>query len=141
MLVHFVSTVPGHSAAALHRLARRGLKGMPRDADFKQTLCADNDGFSLKAAVHCGADERQALEQQCRYITRPAVANERVQTRATGQVALKLKTPWHDGLAGRARPVAGPFARHKQSTGLFVSGLSTTHLVLSPLDFMQRLAA
>jgi len=56
-------------------------------------------------------------------------------------VEFKLKTPWRHGLAGRARPVAGPFARHKQSTGLFVPGLSTTHLVMSPLEFMQRLAA
>ena len=77
----------------------------------------------------------------CRYITRPALANERVQTNAAGQVVLKLKTPWRDGLAGRAWPVARPFARRKQSTGLFVSGLSTTHLVMSPLEFMQRLAA
>ena len=29
-------------------------------------------GFSLHAAVRCGANERQALEQLCRYITRPA---------------------------------------------------------------------
>jgi hypothetical protein len=29
------------------------------------------------------------------------------------------------GLAGRAKPEAWPFARHKQSAGLFVSGLST----------------
>ena len=57
---------------------------MPRDADFKQTLCADIDGFSMHAAVHCGADDRQALEQLCRYITRPALANERVQTNAAG---------------------------------------------------------
>lgn len=64
-----------------------------------------------------------------------------MQTNATGQVLLKLKTPWRDGPAGRAWPVARPFARHKQSTGLFVSGLSTTHLVMSPLEFMQRLAA
>jgi hypothetical protein len=28
---------------------------------------------------------------------RPALANERVQTNAAGQVALKLKTGWHDG--------------------------------------------
>jgi Putative transposase len=35
---------------------------MPRDADFKQTLCADINGFSLHAAVRCGADDRQALE-------------------------------------------------------------------------------
>ena len=27
-------------------------------------------------------------------------------------------------LAGRAGPTARPFARHKQSTGLFVSGFS-----------------
>ncbi len=70
---------------------------MPRDADFNQPLCADMQGFSLHAAVRCGADDRQALEQLCRYITRPALANERVQTNATGQVVLKLKTPWRDG--------------------------------------------
>ena len=55
-----------------------------RDADFKQNLCADISGFSLHAAVRCGADDRQALEQLCRYITRPALANERVQTDAAG---------------------------------------------------------
>ena len=87
---------------------------MPRETDFKQALCADIDGFSLHAAVRCGADDRRALEQLCRYITRPALANERVQTNAAGQVVLKLETPWRDG---------------------------TTHLVMSPLEFMQRLAA
>jgi len=30
-------------------------------------LCADVDGFSLHAAVHRTADDRQALEQLCRY--------------------------------------------------------------------------
>ena len=28
--------------------------------------------------MRCGADDRQALEQLCRYITRPALASERV---------------------------------------------------------------
>ena len=83
---------------------------MPRDADFKQTLCAGMQGFSLHAAVRCGADDRQGLEQLCLYITRPALANERVQTNAAGQVVVKLKTPWRDG---------------------------TTHLVMSPLEFVQ----
>ena len=114
---------PLQAAACTYRIAfgpRAGQKvltvqgAMPRDADFKQTLCADIDGFSLHAAVRCGADDRQALEQLCRYITRPALANERVQTNAAGQVVLKLKSPWRDG---------------------------TTHLVMSPLEFMQRLAA
>ena len=54
------------------------------------------------------------MEQLCRYITRPALANERVQCNGAGQVVLKLKTPWRDG---------------------------TTHIVMSPLEFMQRLAA
>ena len=40
--------------------------------------------------------------------------NERVQTNAAGQVMLKLKTAWRDG---------------------------TPHLVISPLEFMERLAA
>jgi len=114
---------PLQAAACTYRIAfgpRAGQKvltvqgAMPRDADFKQHLCADIDGFSLHAAVRCAADDRQALEQLCRYITRPALANERVQTNAAGQVVLKLKTPWRDG---------------------------TTHLVMSPLEFMQRLAA
>jgi len=48
------------------------------------------------AAVGCGADDRQALEQMCRTITRPALANERVQTNAAGQVVLELKTAWRD---------------------------------------------
>jgi hypothetical protein len=65
---------------------------MPRDAGFKQALCADFDGFSLHAAVRCGADERQALEQLCRYITRLTLANKRVQCNTAGQLVLKLKT-------------------------------------------------
>ena len=76
---------------------------MPREADFKQNLCADIDGFSLHAAVRCGADDRQALEQLCRYITRPALANERVQTNAAGQVA---------GARGQVLPFASRRSNH-----------------------------
>ena len=81
---------------------------------MRQPLCADIDGFSLRAAVRVDALDRKRLEQRCRYITRPALLDERVQLNAAGQVELKLKTPWRDG---------------------------TTHLVMSPLEFMQRLAA
>jgi hypothetical protein len=42
--------------------------------------------------VCCAADDRHALEQLRRTITRPALANERVQTNAAGHVVLKLKT-------------------------------------------------
>ncbi|MCZ8177375.1 MAG: transposase [Burkholderiaceae bacterium] len=87
---------------------------MPREDRARQPLCADIDGFSLHAAVRVEAHDRKRLEQLCRYITRPALSDERVQLNAAGQVELKLKTPWRDG---------------------------TTHLVMSPLEFMQRLAA
>jgi hypothetical protein len=59
--------------------------------------------------VRCGTDDRRALEQLCRYITRPALANERIQTNAAGQLVPRLKTPWREG---------------------------TTHLVMSPREFM-----
>jgi hypothetical protein len=67
-------------------------------------------GLSLRAAMYSGADDRQALERLCRYITHPAPANERVRRNATGQLELKLKPPWRDG---------------------------TMHLAMSPRDFMQ----
>jgi hypothetical protein len=87
---------------------------MPREDWARQPLCADIDGFSLHAAVRVEAHDRKRLEQLCRYITRPALSDERIQLNAAGQVELKLKTPWRDG---------------------------TTHLMMSPREFMQRLAA
>ena len=71
-------------------------------------------GLTLHAAVRVEAHDRKRLEQLCRYITRPALSDERVQLNAVRQLQLTLKTPWRDG---------------------------TTHLVMSPLEFMQRLAA
>jgi hypothetical protein len=57
----------------------------------------DINGFSPHAAIRCEADDRQGIERLCRYITRPALAYERVACNAAGQVVLKLKTPWCDG--------------------------------------------
>jgi len=50
-----------------------------RDEKTTSTLCADAHGFSLHAGVRCGAHQRKKLERLCRYITRPAIANERLQ--------------------------------------------------------------
>ncbi len=114
---------PLQAAAVTYRIAfgpRAGQKvltlrgAMPRESAAGQPLCADIDGFSLHAAVRVEAHDRKRLDQQCRYITRPALSDERGQVNAAGQVELKLKTPWRDG---------------------------TTHLVMTPLVFMQRLAA
>ena len=65
---------------------------MPRDADFKQTLCADIQGFSLHAAVRCGADDRQGLEQLCRYIMRPPCRPRPVSGRAPRQAQTVHRT-------------------------------------------------
>jgi len=141
---------------------------MPRDADFKQTLCADIQGFSLHAAVRCSADDRQALEQLCRYITHPALqaapgqwpgsssgtnspldclcpgsalAIERVQTNAAWQVVLKLKTPWRDGTTHLVlrRNTDSPVDCLCQPKG--PSSARARPARLSPLEFMPRLAA
>ncbi len=77
-------------------------------------LCADAHSFSLHAAVRCAADGRKQLERLCRYITRPALANERLSRNGKRQVVLRLKSLYRDG---------------------------TTHIVMQPHEFMQRLAA
>jgi hypothetical protein len=71
-------------------------------------------GFSLHAGVGIEADARGKLERLCRYVSRPAVAEERLALTERGDVRLKLKTAYRDG---------------------------TTHLILEPLDLLARLAA
>jgi hypothetical protein len=72
------------------------------------------DRRCLHAGVRCGAHQRKELERLCRYITRPAIANERLKRNGASDVVLQLKSAWRDG---------------------------TTHIKMSPLEFMQRLAA
>ena len=114
---------PLQAAACTYRIALgpRGrqkvlsLQTLPsRAADATRPGCVNAHGFSLHAAVRCGAHQRKELERLCRYITRPAIANERLKRNNAGQVVLQLKSPWRDG---------------------------TIHIVMSPLEFMQRLAA
>jgi hypothetical protein len=85
----------------------------PCETAARQPLRADIAGFSLHARVRVEASDRKRLEQLCRYISRRVLSDERGQLKDAGQVELRLKTPWRDG---------------------------TTHLVMSPLEFMQRLA-
>jgi hypothetical protein len=39
-------------------------------------------------------DQRKKLEPLCRYIIRPAIANERLKLNSTGEVVLQLKSPY-----------------------------------------------
>ena len=81
---------------------------------FPSTLLARLPGVSLHAATVCEAAQRDKLEKLCRYIARPAIANERLSINERGQVIYRFKQPFRDG---------------------------TTHVVLDPMDFIARLAA
>jgi len=77
-------------------------------------LVSHQAGFSLHAGVACKSRQLKKLERLCRYISRPAIAEERLSLASNGDVIVTLKTPYDDG---------------------------TTHVVLSPVEFMGRLAA
>ena len=112
---------PLQAAACTYRIALGphagqkvlSLQTVPSRAADSTPGCVNAHGFSLHAAVRCNAHQRKELERLCRYITRPAIANERLKRTPAGQVVLQLKSPWRDG---------------------------TTHIVMSPLELMQRLA-
>ncbi len=75
---------------------------------------AKQAGFSLHAGVCAEAHQREKLERLCRYITRPAVSEQRISFTSSGNIRYELKTPYRDG---------------------------TTHVIFEPLDFIARLAA
>ena len=85
-----------------------------QDHNSKKGLVANNSGFSLHAGVAVKANEREKLERICRYIARPAVAEERLSTNENGDVIYRFKKPWDDG---------------------------TTAIKLTPMEFMERLVA
>jgi hypothetical protein len=93
------------------------LKSVPdTDADHNASsgLVVKNSGFSLHAGVTTNATERDELERIARYIARPAVCEERLSTNAAGDVIYRFKKSWDDGTAA---------------------------LKMTPLEFMERLAA
>jgi uncharacterized protein YbaR (Trm112 family) len=71
-------------------------------------------GFDLHANVDAPAADRMRLEQLCRYLLRPAVAQDRLRLLDDGRVVLTLKTAWVDG---------------------------TRQLVFEPLALLEKLAA
>jgi hypothetical protein len=80
-------------------------------------LRAQLDGFDLHAALTVQAQPQEGrlpLEKLLRYCARPPIAEERLQALEDGRIALRLKTPWHDG---------------------------TTHVLFEPIDFVAKLAA
>ena len=71
-------------------------------------------GFDLHANVAVPAADRARLEQLCRYLLRPAVAQDRLRLLGDDRILLTLKTAWADG---------------------------TRHLIFEPLELLEKLAA
>jgi ribosomal protein S27E len=75
---------------------------------------ANTSGFSLHAGVFADAYEPEKLERLCRYISRPAISEQRLSMTDHRKVRYELKTPYRDG---------------------------TTHVFFHPIDFIGKLAA
>lgn len=70
--------------------------------------------FDVHASVAVEKGDRKGLERLCRYLCRPAAANDRFEERDDGRVAVRLKSAWSDG---------------------------TTHVVFTPLQLVEKLTA
>jgi len=90
------------------------LQTVPATESEGNSQVAQKSGFSLHAGVVAQHWERKKLERLCRYITRPAISEQRLSITPAGNVRYQLKTPYRDG---------------------------TTHVVFEPMDFLARLAA
>jgi hypothetical protein len=117
----YAGSVQGRQTLGRRRGAKLQRIGADPDArswrDVKRSMHAHVDGFDLHASRSIRAehpDKRKQLEDLMRYCARPPVSDARLSLTEQGQVALRLKTPYHDG---------------------------STHIVYEPLDFLAKLAA
>ena len=91
------------------------LRTLPeQDHNSAKGLVAKSSGFSLHAGVAFAGNEREKIEKLCRYIARPAVAQDRLSLNSHGQVVYRLKKSYDDG---------------------------TTHITMTQLELLEKLAA
>jgi hypothetical protein len=90
------------------------LQTLPASTEGEYGQLANTSGFSLHAGVFANADEPEKLEKLCRYISRPAISEQRLSMTQHGKVSYELKTPYRDG---------------------------TTHVFFDTVDFIGKLAA
>jgi hypothetical protein len=97
------------------KLQRLGADPHARWRDIKRPMHAHVEGFDLDASrvIHAERPEmRQRLEDLLRYCARPPISDERLSLDGSGQLVLRLKTPWHDG---STHVVYEPFGFHLQA--------------------------
>jgi len=97
------------------RVTRTGDQIDPESVEaLASPRCASVSGFSLHANVAVAARDRPRLERLVRYCARPPLAIERLEPLADGRLLYRFKRPWRNG---------------------------TTHMVLAPLELLEKLAA
>jgi hypothetical protein len=72
------------------------------------------DGFDLHAGAALSGGDQRSLENLLRYQLRPPLSKHRLSRLPDGRIKLQLRAPWNDG---------------------------TSHLIFSPHEFLERLAA
>ncbi|MBK8998729.1 MAG: transposase [Myxococcales bacterium] len=69
----------------------------PRAADATDEPIAEVRGINIHAAQVVDGRDRRRVERLCKYITRPPVAQDRLERRADGKLELSFKRAWRDG--------------------------------------------
>ena len=84
------------------------------DVENKGERCAARGGYSLHANTCIKKHDRERLVKLIRYMSRPAVSDDRIDVIDDEHVRVKLKSAWKDG---------------------------TTHIEMSGLEFLEKLMA
>ena len=62
---------------------------------------AEVRGINVHAKRVVGGRDRPQIERLCRYVTRPPLAQDRLERRSDGRLELTLKNIWRDGTGKR----------------------------------------
>ena len=84
------------------------------DSENKGARCSASGGYSLHANTSIKSHEKDRLEKLIRYMSRPPFSDDSLHITESGNVRIKLKSAWRDG---------------------------TTHIEVTPLEFIEKLAA
>jgi len=117
-----LDVVQGASIRGMAGLAgkhkRTEVEGRDKDAPWvspgEKPFTAEEEGYTIHAGVELDGKNREKLEKVCRYLFRPAFAEERLLLRPDGKVEYGFRKPRWDG--GR-------------------------RVVLEPLELLEKLAA
>jgi hypothetical protein len=88
---------PLDALGAAQAEAMNALGTAPPDTGRPRKLAAYLGGFSLHAAVHLHANDREGLAHLCGYGARPPFSQERLSKLPDGRLAYRLKRPLGDG--------------------------------------------